>query len=68
MASDPYPERFVPVEQILDTTGLTRSAFYSLRHRGEGPPAYRFGKRLMFKWSEVEEWIESRRDEPRAAA
>jgi predicted DNA-binding transcriptional regulator AlpA len=61
-------EPLVPLEPVLNYTGLTRSAYYSLRHRGEGPPAYRLGKRLMFRWPDVERWVESRRDRPRPAA
>jgi predicted DNA-binding transcriptional regulator AlpA len=61
-------EPLVPLETVLDHTGLTASAFYSLRHRGEGPPAYRLGKRLMFRMSEIETWIDSRRDAPEPAA
>jgi predicted DNA-binding transcriptional regulator AlpA len=44
-------EPLVPLEEVLAHTGLTRSAFYSLRHRGQGPPAYRLSKRLMFRMS-----------------
>jgi predicted DNA-binding transcriptional regulator AlpA len=61
-------EPLVPLEDVLRYTGLTRSAYYSLRHRGEGPPTYRLGRRLMFKWPEVLAWVETRRDAPRATA
>lgn len=61
-------EPLVPLEPVLEHIGMTRSAYYSLRHRGEGPPAYRLGKRLMHRWSEVEAWIESRGDDARRAA
>ena len=61
-------EPLTPIEPVLEYTGLTRQAFYSMRHRGDGPPAYSLGRRLMFKWSEVEEWVESRRDDQRTAA
>jgi len=60
-------EPLIPLEPVLDYTGLSRSAYYSLRHRGDGPPAYRLGKRLMFRWSDVETWVESRRDREPAA-
>jgi predicted DNA-binding transcriptional regulator AlpA len=59
----PTPEPLVPLEPVLDYTGLTKSGFYSLRHRREGPPAYRIGRRLMFRWSDVEAWVELRRDD-----
>lgn len=55
-------EPLVPLETVLDHTGMTASAFYAMRHRGEGPPAYRLGRRLMFRMSEVDEWLRSRRD------
>ncbi len=61
-------EPLIPLERVLEYTGLSRSAYYSLRHRGQGPPAYRLGKRLMHKWPEVAAWVESRRDDPRSAA
>lgn len=61
-------EPLVPLQPVCDYTGLTPSAFYSMRHRGEGPPAYRIGKRLMFRMTEVEAWVQSRRDEPEPAS
>ncbi len=61
-------ETLVPLGPVLDYTGLTPSGFYSMRHRGAGPPAYRIGKKLMFRWSDVEAWVETRRDEREPAA
>lgn len=55
-------DRFVPLEPVLEFTGLTRAAFYSLRSRGQGPTAYRFGRRLMFAWPDVLEWAEQQRE------
>lgn len=62
-ATETDREPLVPLDEVLDYTGLTASAFYSLRHKGGGPPAYKLGRRLMFRWSEVEEWVNSRRDD-----
>jgi predicted DNA-binding transcriptional regulator AlpA len=55
----------VPLPTVLDHLGMTPSAFYALRHRGDGPPAYRVGRKLMFRWPEVERWIDSRHDSVR---
>lgn len=55
-------ERLEPLEKVLEFTGLTHAAFYSLRSRGQGPPAYRIGRRLMFAWPDVLEWAEQRRE------
>ena len=65
--ASPQPEPLVPLEQVLPHIGQSPSAFYSMRYRGEGPPAYRVGRRLMFRWSEVEQWLSGLR-EPTAAS
>jgi predicted DNA-binding transcriptional regulator AlpA len=54
------------VEQLLtaaEVAALIRKSvesFYQLRHRGEGPPAVRVDGRLLFRPSDVAEWIASR--------
>jgi excisionase family DNA binding protein len=42
--------------------GVPQRTIYSWRQRGEGPPAYRIGKHLRYRRSDVEAWLESRRD------
>jgi predicted DNA-binding transcriptional regulator AlpA len=64
----PAREPLVPKEPVLEHLGLTENAFYSMRHRGDAPPAYRVGRRLMFRWSEVEQWLAGRREQPEPAA
>lgn len=63
MAKVATREPLVPKEDILDYIGMSERAFYNARHRGDGPPAYRIGRRLMFRWSEVEDWLARRRDD-----
>lgn len=36
------------------------------RHRGEGPPYIRFGNRVLYKGSDLNEWVESMRVIPTA--
>lgn len=33
---------------------------YRWRYAGEGPPAYRVGRHLRFRWSDVEGWLAGR--------
>lgn len=61
-------EPLVDVEEVCRFTGMTRNGYYSLRHQGGGPPAYRIGRRLMHRWSEVEAWVASRGADPQSAA
>jgi excisionase family DNA binding protein len=40
---------------------------YNWRQRGEGPPAYRVGKYLRYRRSEVDAWLEGQRDKTRTS-
>jgi predicted DNA-binding transcriptional regulator AlpA len=40
---------------------------YNWRSRGEGPPAYRVGKYLRYRQSDVDAWLEGRHDEAKQA-
>lgn len=57
-----------PLEPLLDITelaeylGIPLSTLYDWRTRGLGPRAYRFGKRLKFARSDVQEWMEHQRE------
>ena len=33
---------------------------YGWRHRRQGPPGFRVGRHLRFRWSDVEGWIDDR--------
>jgi excisionase family DNA binding protein len=56
-------------EQLLDLDwlsgylGIPQRSLYNWRQRGEGPPAYRVGKHLRYRRSDIEAWLDSRRDD-----
>jgi predicted DNA-binding transcriptional regulator AlpA len=54
--------RFLTIEEVADLRRTTPQAIYSERARGDGPPAYRSGRRLLFDETEVIEWLKSQRD------
>jgi excisionase family DNA binding protein len=37
---------------------------YQWRYSRLGPPAYRVGRHLRFRWEDVDEWLAERGDEP----
>ena len=45
------------LEEVAEITRQSVSTLRWLRHRGVGPPAFRLGRRLMFRRGEVLEWI-----------
>jgi predicted DNA-binding transcriptional regulator AlpA len=57
-----------PNEPLLDLEWLSEfidippRTIYNWRLRGEGPPAYRVGRHLRSRRSEVDAWLDSRRD------
>lgn len=55
------PDRLVGIEEILAYTGLSRDFFRKLRQAGAFPQGRELVPgRPMWRWSEVEAWVESR--------
>jgi excisionase family DNA binding protein len=46
--------------EVAERLRMSVAALYSLRHRGEGPPAIRLGRRVLFPESELERWLAER--------
>lgn len=45
----------------LSGGGITKGTWRNWRSAGKGPPFYRVGGRVLYKRSEVVEWIEAHR-------
>jgi excisionase family DNA binding protein len=58
------PEPMVNVRKLAEHFGPPRSWWYSKAESGECP-SYKAGKYRLFKISEVERWLESKRQGPR---
>ena len=46
----------------------TRGTLAQWRHRGDGPPYVRFGNRVLYRGSDLNEWLDERLVQPTAAA
>ena len=44
---------------LAANTPISRVWFQHARLRGEGPPSYKFGKRVLYKWTEVIAWLDT---------
>lgn len=69
MSAVSKPVRSVPgLEPMIDVVtlaaylGVPVSTIYDWRTNRNGPPAYRFGKHVMFAVSDVKAWVEQQRD------
>ena len=55
-------EPLLDITELAEYLGIPLSTLYDWRTRGLGPRAYRFGKRLKFARSDVQEWMELQRE------
>ena len=47
-------------QQLADYLEVPLATLYAWRHRGEGPPGFRAGKHLRYRWSDIDRWIHHR--------
>jgi excisionase family DNA binding protein len=53
-------DRLLTVQDLADYLGVSVATIYAWRYRQLGPPGFRIGKHLRFRWSDIERWIEDR--------
>jgi len=56
-------DRLLSIGELAEYLGVPVATLYAWRYRGEGPPGFRVGRHLRYRWSDVQAWIE-RRIEP----
>ena len=54
--------RLVTVQELANYLGVPVTTIYTWRYRHEGPPGFRVGRHLRFRWSDIQEWIARVRD------
>jgi len=55
-------DRLVSVRELADYLDVPVQTLYAWRYRREGPPGFRVGRHLRYRWSDVQGWIEQRLD------
>jgi prophage regulatory protein len=53
--------RMLRIDETSELTTLPVSTLRYLRHLGEGPPAFRLGRRLVYDQADVLAWIAERK-------
>lgn len=51
-------DRLLTVNDLAEYLGVPVATIYTWRYRRQGPPGFRVGKHLRFRWTDIEEWIE----------
>jgi excisionase family DNA binding protein len=49
---------FLTVEEVAEILRTTPQALYMMRHRGQGPPSVKVGRKLLYAQSDVETYID----------
>ena len=52
---------FAGQKQVAEYLGLSARTLERLRLTGGGPPFRKFGRRVLYQWSEVLEWADGKR-------
>jgi excisionase family DNA binding protein len=60
-------DRLIAVKELADYLDVPVTTLYQWRYRREGPPGFRVGRHVRYRWSDVEEWIEHQLAVPLAA-
>ncbi|MDX1511744.1 MAG: helix-turn-helix domain-containing protein [Nitriliruptorales bacterium] len=56
------PSRLLSPRQLAGYLGVPVATIYQWRYRGEGPPGFKFGNHVRYRWSDVEAWIADHAD------
>lgn len=54
--------RLLTPRQVARFLGTTVDAIYRMRARGHGPPGYRIGRHLRFRWADIRRWQQRQDD------
>ena len=55
-----HEDQLLTVKELADYLGVPVATIYAWRYRRQGPPGFRVGKHVRYRWSDISEWIESR--------
>lgn len=56
-------DRLMTLAELAEYLQVPPETIYRWRKRGRGPCGYRMGRYVRFRRSEVEAWLETRRDD-----
>lgn len=55
-----HEDRLVDVHELAAYLEVPVKTLYAWRYRRAGPPAFRVGRHLRYRWSDVQGWIQLR--------
>jgi excisionase family DNA binding protein len=58
-----HSDRLLDIQELAAYLAVPVNTLYAWRYHRQGPPAFRAGRHLRYRWSDVQAWVE-RRIEP----
>ncbi|MFH7338538.1 helix-turn-helix transcriptional regulator [Streptomyces sp. KHY 26] len=56
--TDPHHEAaFLNLPKAAEYLGISPNTLYVWRHRRQGPPSFRMGRRVMYRISSLDQWV-----------
>ncbi|MFI1865946.1 helix-turn-helix transcriptional regulator [Streptomyces jumonjinensis] len=56
-ATSQHETAFLSLPQAATYLGLSPNTLYVWRHRRQGPPSFRMGRRVMYRITVLDEWV-----------
>ena len=53
-------DRLLTVQDLADYLDVPIATVYAWRYRRQGPPGFRVGRHLRFRWSDIQQWNSDR--------
>jgi excisionase family DNA binding protein len=53
-------DRLLTVEDLAEYLGVPVATLYAWRYHRQGPPGFRVGRHLRYRWADIEAWISDR--------
>jgi excisionase family DNA binding protein len=58
-------DQLLTIQQLADYLGVPVATLYQWRWRGDGPLGFRVGRHVRYRWSDIEDWVDSQLQDPR---
>lgn len=55
----PDPLGLASISEIADALHTTTARLAQMRYRGTGPKFVKCGRRVLYRWSDVQDWLDS---------
>jgi excisionase family DNA binding protein len=53
-------DRLLTVEDLAEYLGVPVATLYAWRYHRQGPPGFRVGRHIRYRWADIEAWISDR--------